>query len=65
MNRHVVPARGILRLRHPSGAELRLRRQTLDIPEDAQQLVVLLPADEETAAAVERLRRSPRLRAIS
>ncbi|MEU2620371.1 helix-turn-helix transcriptional regulator [Streptomyces sp. NPDC007157] len=65
MNRHVVPARGVLRLRHPSGTELRLRRQTLDIPEDAQQLVVLLPADEETAAAVERLRRSPRLRAIS
>ncbi|WP_217546762.1 helix-turn-helix domain-containing protein [Streptomyces sp. GbtcB6] len=65
MNRHVVPARGVLRLRHPSGTELRLRRETLDITEDAQQLVVLLPADEETAGAVERLRRPPRLRAIS
>ncbi|MFD4508310.1 helix-turn-helix domain-containing protein [Streptomyces sp. NPDC058457] len=65
MNRHVVPARGVLRLRHPSGTGLRLRRETLDITEDAQQLVVLLPADEETAGAVERLRRPPRLRAIS
>ena len=65
INRHVLPARGVLRLRHPSGAELRLRRQTLDVTEDAQQLVVLLPADEETARAVDRLRRPPRLRAIS
>ncbi|MFF4118583.1 helix-turn-helix domain-containing protein [Streptomyces sp. NPDC001714] len=68
LNRHVVPARGVLRLRHPSGAGLRLRRQALDITEDAQQLVVLLPADEETAEAVERLRRArrlPALRAIS
>ncbi|MFF7982052.1 helix-turn-helix domain-containing protein [Streptomyces sp. NPDC007901] len=60
MNRHVVPARGVLRLRHPSGAALRLRRVTFDLTEEAQQLVVLLPADEETAAAVERLRRARR-----
>ncbi|MFE5035376.1 helix-turn-helix domain-containing protein [Streptomyces sp. NPDC056683] len=65
VNRHVVPARGVLRLRHPSGAALRLHRQTLDISEDAQQLVVLLPADEETAEAVERLRGPRKLRAIS
>ncbi|MFJ8489557.1 helix-turn-helix domain-containing protein [Streptomyces sp. NPDC094038] len=65
IDRHAVPARGVLRLRHPSGAGLRLRRQTLDVREDAQQLVVLLPADEETARAVERLRRPPRLRVIS
>ncbi|WP_316769453.1 helix-turn-helix domain-containing protein [Streptomyces sasae] len=66
MNRHVVPTREVLRLRHPAGDELRLRRETLDITEDAQQLVVLLPADEETAGAVERMRRQDRgLRAIS
>ncbi|MFE2064920.1 helix-turn-helix domain-containing protein [Streptomyces sp. NPDC059467] len=65
MHQHMVPARGVLRLRHPSGPELRLRRQSLDITEDAQQLVVLLPADDETGAAVERLRRPQPLRAIS
>jgi hypothetical protein len=67
LNRHTIPKRGILRLAHPAGPELRLRRETLELAEDTQQLVVLLPADEETAAAVERLRRlpTPRLRAIS
>ncbi|OQR63950.1 transcriptional regulator [Streptomyces maremycinicus] len=66
-NRHVVPPRGVLRLHHPAGPEMRLRRETLELPSDAQQLVVLLPADEETAQAVDRLRRRPhgRLRAIS
>ncbi|WP_062643203.1 helix-turn-helix domain-containing protein [Streptomyces maremycinicus] len=66
-NRHVVPPRGVLRLQHPAGPEIRLRRETLELPSDAQQLVVLLPADEETAQAVDRLRRRPhgRLRAIS
>ncbi|AOW87123.1 transcriptional regulator [Streptomyces olivaceus] len=67
LNRHVVPARGVLRLRHPSGPELRLRRETLDIAPDAQHLLVMLPADEETARAVERLGRGGHggLRAIS
>ncbi|MFF3201288.1 helix-turn-helix domain-containing protein [Streptomyces sp. NPDC002962] len=66
-NRHVVPRRGVLRLHHPSGAELRLRRETLELPSDAQQVVVLLPADDSTAQAVEQLRRRPHgpLRAIS
>jgi transcriptional regulator with XRE-family HTH domain len=66
MNRHVVPPRGILRLNHPSGHELRLRRETLDLSSDAQQLVVFLPADEATAQSIEQLRRRPtgRLRAI-
>ncbi|MDN3354024.1 helix-turn-helix transcriptional regulator [Actinomadura sp. DC4] len=63
-NRHVVPRRGALRLNHPSGPELRLLRETLELPSDAQQLVVLLPADEETAAAIDRLHRPGRLRAI-
>ncbi|WP_225829096.1 helix-turn-helix domain-containing protein [Streptomyces naphthomycinicus] len=65
MNRHVVPPRGTLRLQHPTGGELRFRRETLEAPADAQQLVVFLPADEQTATAFERLRDRPRLRAIS
>ncbi|MFF8876909.1 helix-turn-helix domain-containing protein [Streptomyces flaveolus] len=68
LNRHAVPPRGVLRLDHPSGCGLRLRRETLDLSSDAQQLLVLLPADEETALAVERLRGvrgHGRLRAIS
>lgn len=66
MNRHVVPRRGVLRLNHPSGCELRLRRETLELPSDAQQLVVFLPADEATAQAVDRFRLPQgRLRVIS
>ncbi|MFF2167234.1 helix-turn-helix domain-containing protein [Streptomyces sp. NPDC058175] len=67
LNRHVVPQRGALRLNHPSGCELRLLRETLELSSGAQQLVVFLPADERTAQAVDQLpRRSPsRLRAIS
>jgi hypothetical protein len=42
-------------------------REILELPTDAQQLIVLLPADEETAAAVAGLHRRTqgRLRAIS
>jgi len=67
LHSHVVPPRGVLRLRHPSGSDLRLRRETLELPGDAQQLVVFLPADEASAQAVEHLRRPGhgRLRAIS
>lgn len=67
LNRHVVPRRGALRIEHPSAGELQLLRETLELPEDAQQLLVLLPADEKTAEAVDRLRGQPhgRLRAIS
>ncbi|GAB2842354.1 hypothetical protein GCM10027176_52830 [Actinoallomurus bryophytorum] len=66
MNRHIVPPRGTLRLNHPSGHELRLLRETLDLSSDAQQLVVLLPADEGTARSIDRLRRghTGRLRAV-
>ncbi|OIJ64248.1 helix-turn-helix domain-containing protein [Streptomyces mangrovisoli] len=67
LNRHQVPQRGPLRLRHPVGGELTLLRETLELSADAQQLVVLLPADQATAEAVERLRHAARggLRAIS
>ncbi|MCJ1675873.1 helix-turn-helix transcriptional regulator [Streptomyces sp. APSN-46.1] len=67
MNRHVVPQRGVLRLNHPSGCELRLNRERLDLSSDAQELAVFLPADEATARAVDRLRHRHHggLRAIS
>lgn len=66
LNRHMVPRRGPLRLNHPSGCELELVRETLELPSDAQQLVVFLPADEATAQAFGRLQGRPhgRLRAI-
>ncbi|MFE2294043.1 helix-turn-helix domain-containing protein [Streptomyces sp. NPDC059452] len=66
LNGHVIPRRGPLRLNHPSGCELELVREVLELPSDEQQLIVLLPADESTAQAVDRLRgRSPgRLRAV-
>ncbi|WHT20662.1 helix-turn-helix transcriptional regulator [Crossiella sp. CA-258035] len=66
LKRHVVPPRGVLRLSHPAGPELRLVRETLELAADAQQLVVFLPADEHTAQAVDQLRgQRLRLRSIS
>ncbi|QRP47207.1 helix-turn-helix domain-containing protein [Amycolatopsis sp. FDAARGOS 1241] len=67
LNSTVVPPRGLLRVNHPAGRSLRLNRETLELAEDAQQLVVFLPADDATAEAVEELRRTTptRLRAIS
>ncbi|MBV2152755.1 helix-turn-helix domain-containing protein [Kitasatospora sp. SUK 42] len=67
LGNQLVPRRGTLRLRHPSGPELRLLRETLDLSADNQQLLVLLPADPETAAHLDRLTRPApaRLRAIS
>ncbi|MEU8795649.1 helix-turn-helix transcriptional regulator [Streptomyces sp. NPDC048643] len=69
LNRHVVPRRGTLRLNHPAGHEFRLLRETLELPSDAQQLVVFLPADDATAGALDQLRQRDRLqgrlRAIS
>lgn len=67
LNRHEVPRRGVLRLNHSSGRELRLTRETLELPADNQQLIVFLPADDQTAQAVEQSRRpaSGRLRSIS
>ncbi|MGQ4390515.1 helix-turn-helix domain-containing protein [Streptomyces sp. SAS_270] len=68
LNRHVVPQRRVLRLSHPTGCELRLLRETLELSAEAQQLTVFLPSDSKTAEAVEQLRRRHRrstLRAIS
>lgn len=66
--RHEVPpSPGILRLNHPSGHELELIRETLELPMDAQQLVVFLPACDRSAQALDQLQRQPRggLRSIS
>ncbi|WP_031076989.1 helix-turn-helix transcriptional regulator [Streptomyces sp. NRRL WC-3742] len=67
LGNHLVPARGPLRLRHPSGPELLLDREVLDLAADRQQIVVLLPADEPTAAHLaDLLRPAPhRLRSVS
>ncbi|MGA6168345.1 helix-turn-helix transcriptional regulator [Amycolatopsis magusensis] len=67
LSRHVVPRRGVLRLNHPGGHQLRLLRETLELTADAQQLVVFLPADEQTATSLDQLQRQShgRLRSIS
>lgn len=58
------PRTGVERLAHPVAGELRLSYETLDTED--QQLVVYLPADEATAAALEDLERPGRggLRAV-
>jgi transcriptional regulator with XRE-family HTH domain len=67
LNQHQVPARGVLRLQPSTGPELRLIRETMELTDMAQQLVVLLPADDETAQSIERLTQPQRgtLRVIS
>ncbi|TNC26998.1 helix-turn-helix domain-containing protein [Amycolatopsis alkalitolerans] len=54
----VPPARGALRLDHPAAGLMRWNREVMELSgEDARQIVVFLPADEQTAAAFDRLRR--------
>ncbi|MGI8333758.1 helix-turn-helix domain-containing protein [Actinomadura scrupuli] len=58
---------GIARLVHPAAGELRLAYETLELPaDDDQRLIVHLPADDETSAALDRLtgRRVGALRAV-
>ncbi|MGW4650035.1 helix-turn-helix domain-containing protein [Kitasatospora sp. NPDC004289] len=58
---------GTTRLTHPEAGALRLAYETLDLPaDDEQRLIVHLPADEATAAALDRLtgRRPGALRAV-
>jgi MmyB-like transcription regulator ligand binding domain len=59
---------GIKNLRHPEVGDLRLAYETLRLPEgDGQRLVVYLPADDATSAALDQLagRRPGALRAVS
>jgi MmyB-like transcription regulator ligand binding domain len=59
LHRHDVPGGGTQRWHVPALDELRLEREVLELPAaDAQQLVVLLPADDTTADALRRLRRT-------
>ncbi|MCK2219131.1 helix-turn-helix transcriptional regulator [Actinomadura sp. ATCC 31491] len=57
----------VQRLAHPEAGELRLAREWLDVDGGEQRLVVFLPADAATAAALERLagRRPGALRAVT
>ena len=69
-------AAGVVRLRHPlspappptptSAGELRLAFERLELPaDDDQHLVVHLPADDATAAALARLAQADGLRLVS
>ena len=60
---HTVPSHGVLKLDHPDGHQLRLLRESFEMPVDDQQLVVWLPKDEETTQAIDALQRRRRLRA--
>jgi len=55
MNRHLVPPRLPLRLRHPAVGELRLARETLELSADGQYITVFLPADADAAESVREL----------
>jgi len=51
---------GILRLAHPEVGTLRLEHETLELPgDDGQRLIVHLPADGATSAALDRLNSHP------
>jgi transcriptional regulator with XRE-family HTH domain len=58
---------GVERLTHPGVGELRLAYETLELPDpDDQRLIVYLPADDASSAALDRLtgRRPGALRAV-
>jgi transcriptional regulator with XRE-family HTH domain len=56
----LAPATGVLRLWHPEARELRLAYETLELPaDDGQRLLVHLPADLATSAALYRLTTPP------
>jgi len=47
---------GVVRLTHPVAGPLRLAYETLDLPaDDDQRLIVYLPADDATSTALDRL----------
>ena len=56
LHRHLPPARVPLRMTHPRGHHLRWNREVLELPaSDAQQVILLLPADDATTTALNRL----------
>jgi transcriptional regulator with XRE-family HTH domain len=68
LGQHLLPPRRQLRTRHPAtDHELRWNREILELPApDEQQLVIYLPADQQTVRALGQLGHEdqPRLRAI-
>ncbi|MFC9509671.1 helix-turn-helix domain-containing protein [Streptomyces sp. NPDC057002] len=63
----VVPRRtGSQQIEHPEAGSLRLLHETLVLPDEGQRVIVHLPADDATAAALDRLdgRRPGALRAV-
>jgi transcriptional regulator with XRE-family HTH domain len=68
LHRHLPPPQVPLMINCPHANQLRWNRQTLEpSTPDAQQMVIWLPADDATAAAVDQLRRRPQpttLRAV-
>ena len=65
LHRHIPPARVPLRMTHPYVHQLRWNREVLELPtSDAQQLILLLPADEATATAVTLLDKLPHRTAL-
>ncbi|WP_374064283.1 MmyB family transcriptional regulator [Streptomyces himalayensis] len=64
----VMPRRaGVQTVEHPGAGALRLAYETLALPDDGQRMVVHLPADEATAAALDHVdgRRPGALRAVN
>lgn len=60
LDRHLPPPAAPLRMQHPHVGRLQWERESFELTaSDAQQVVVLLPADEATAAAVDHLRHRP------
>jgi len=54
--RPIAPRRiGVERLLHPEAGELRLEREILDLADAEQSLIVYLPVDESTSAALDHL----------
>jgi transcriptional regulator with XRE-family HTH domain len=59
-------ASGVMRLAHPDAGELRLAYETLELPaDDGQRLLVQLPADPASGAAIDRLQGQRSLRLMS
>jgi hypothetical protein len=60
------PSNGVIRLTHPHAGGLRLAYETLDLPaDDDQHLVIHLPADAASATALDRLSPVPALRLVT